>query len=101
MTALNPIVEHLEAAGDDAARAHWLLTVPRAILLAEQLEIRAILNSARFDEGLAYLSSEISALHARRDERGQLPATVSMAVSFATVGLEIIARGGDPGCCHD
>lgn len=94
MTSLLPIIEELADAPDHAARARWLLEVPLAVIIRDQVTIQRLLSAAGFHEGLAYFGAEIAALSATRGRDGLAPSTVRMTREHARIGIQIIARGG-------
>lgn len=94
MTQLLPIIEELADAPDHAARARWLLEVPLAVFIRDQLTIHRLLSAAGFHEGLAYFAAEIAALSATRGRDGLAPNTIRMTREHARIGVQIIARRG-------
>ncbi|CCE96166.1 hypothetical protein SFHH103_01669 [Sinorhizobium fredii HH103] len=94
MTTLLPIIEELADAPDQAARARWLLGVPLAFLIRDQVTIGRLLSAAGFHEGLAYLAAEIAALSATRGPDGLAAFSVRMMREHARIGIQVIARGG-------
>lgn len=66
MNALMPIIEELEDAADDAARARWLLSCPLLYLLKYQDTIRNRLRIRGFLAGVDYLDAEIVRMRAVR-----------------------------------
>lgn len=65
MTSMLPIIEELADAPDHKARARWLLEVPLAVIIRDQVTIHRLLSAAGFHEGLAYLQPR-----SRRFRRG-------------------------------
>ncbi|RVL32931.1 hypothetical protein [Sinorhizobium meliloti] len=94
MTQFLPIIEELAHAPDHAARAQWLLEVPLAMIIRDQVTIHRLLSAAGFHEGLAYFAAEIAALSATRGRDGLAPSTIRMTREHARIGIQIIARGG-------
>jgi hypothetical protein len=64
--ALLPIIEELQDAPDDAARARWLLEVPAGVLMTYQSTIINRLRHARFAWGVEYVEAEVTRYRARR-----------------------------------
>ncbi|MDX0413200.1 hypothetical protein GOD35_22940 [Sinorhizobium medicae] len=94
MTSMLPIIEELADAPDHAARARWLLEVPLAVIIRDQVTVHRLLSAARFHEGLAYFAAEIAALSATRGRDGLAPNTIRMTREYARIGVQVIARGG-------
>lgn len=94
MTSLLPIIEELADAPDHAARAKWLLEVPLAVIIRDQVTIQRLLSAAGFHAGLAYFAAEIAALSATRGRDGLAPSTIRLTREHARIGTQIIARGG-------
>ncbi|MDW9780943.1 hypothetical protein CN204_03920 [Sinorhizobium meliloti] len=94
MTSMLPILEELADASDHAARARWLLSVPLAVIIRDQVAIRRLLCAAGFHEGLSYLEAEITALSATRGRDGLAADTVRMTREYARIGIQVIAREG-------
>jgi hypothetical protein len=67
MNPLNPLIEQLAGAVDDAARAQWLLKCPISILMTYQSTIRNRLLLSGFAVGVAYFDFELSACRAVRE----------------------------------
>ncbi|RVJ67373.1 hypothetical protein [Sinorhizobium medicae] len=94
MTSMLPIIEELADAPDHEARARWLLEVPLAVIIRDQVTIHRLLSAAGFYEGLAYFAAEITALSTTRGRDGLAPNTIRMTREYARIGIQIIARGG-------
>ncbi|RVJ03355.1 hypothetical protein [Sinorhizobium medicae] len=94
MTGLLPIIEELADVPDHTARARWLLSVPLAVLIRDQVTVRRLLTSSNFHEGLAYFEAEIAALSAVRGRDGLASNTIRMTREYARIGIQVIARGG-------
>lgn len=94
MTQFLPIIEELADAADNSARARWLLEVPLAVIIRDQVTIQRLLSVAGFHEGLAYFAAEIAALSATRGRDGLAPSTIRMTREYSRIGIQIIARGG-------
>lgn len=94
MSDILPISEELADAPDHAARARWLLEVPLAVIIRDQVTIHRLLSAADFHEGLAYCAAEIAALSATRGRDGLAPSTIRMSREYARIGIQVIARGG-------
>lgn len=74
---LLPIVECLQGAADDQARARWLLIAPTSIFLYEEQHVRRILRAAGFIQGVEALDIELAVLLAVRDPMtGDVPANL-------------------------
>ncbi|MBY2911375.1 hypothetical protein [Rhizobium leguminosarum] len=91
MSGLLPIVEQLMDAESDAERADWLLHCPYGVLHREQVPIRTILQTRRFEIGVAYLDALLSMTNATRLADGQLPQTIVLAVHIAAGNLKLAA----------
>ncbi len=97
MTSMLPIIEELADAPDHKARARWLLEVPLAVIIRDQVTIHRLLSAAGFLEGLAYFAAEIAALSATRGRDGLAPNTIRMTREYARIGIQVIARGAEEG----
>lgn len=94
MTSMLPLIEELADAPDHKARARWLLEVPLAVIIRDQVTIHRLLSAAGFLEGLAYFAAEVAALSATRGRDGLAPNTIRMTREYARIGVQVIARGG-------
>lgn len=73
---LDPIIEHLADARDNAGRARILLAMPLTHMLRYQMTIENRMRVAGFDVGAAYVAALCSAQRAVRPVKADLADTV-------------------------
>ncbi|MBN9035480.1 MAG: hypothetical protein J0H53_05380 [Rhizobiales bacterium] len=92
MTARSPMVEKVEAAGDEVARARLVLTLPDSVLLSDG---PALVEALRADRaGHWYVTARLAALHAVRSPEGELPPRSVFELGIARRALRKVARDG-------
>jgi hypothetical protein len=91
MTALLPIIEQLDEAHHDQARADWLLRCPLQILGKYEMTIRNRLMHAGFHAGIQYVEVELICLRAVRGAEGELVEGPAAARRAARDALHAIA----------
>ncbi|MCM2292278.1 hypothetical protein NAC44_08050 [Allorhizobium sp. BGMRC 0089] len=89
-----PIIDQLYDCQSDAERADWLLRVPQAVLLRDEMAIRLALRAAGFLAGVDYLDCELSALRSVRGAKGSWRDGVCLSVGALRQHLHHIAKGG-------
>lgn len=96
MTALLPIIEQLDDARDDQARADWLLRCPLQILGKYEMTIRNRLQLAGFHAGVQYVEVELICLRAVRGAEGELVEGPAAARQAAREAMQALASAPAP-----
>ncbi len=91
MSVLLPIIEQLDDALDDQARADWLLRCPLQILGKYEMTIRNRLQLAGFHSGIQYVEVELICLRAVRGAEGELVEGPAAARQAAREAMQAIA----------
>lgn len=73
-----PVIRQMHEADGDAHRARILLNLPHAILLKYEPVFAAACRRAQFDLGEAWVTLQVDALRAVRDDAGNLPANKAL-----------------------
>ncbi|MEY9718806.1 hypothetical protein [Sinorhizobium fredii] len=93
MTGLLPIIEQLDDARDNQARADWLLRCPLQILGKYEMTIRNRMLHAGFHAGIRYVEVELICLRAVRDLDGEIVEGPAAARKAAREAMQVIAAG--------
>ncbi|MFC3071503.1 hypothetical protein [Shinella pollutisoli] len=94
MSNLVPIIDELENARTDAARARWLLQCPPGYLGKYEMTIRNRLRSAGFLAGIDYLETERLVIWMPRGATGEMRAAAQEMLAAARSAMVAIAEGG-------
>lgn len=93
MTRHLPLVDLLQHAGDNRARAGLLLTLSDAMLLPYQSQLALVCAVNQFQAGQDFLAYRVAALCSQRDAHGLLPPSIAKELEAWRVTMSRYAAG--------